>query len=112
MYQLRKKILIFLALIQRCESAVPADAVAGLKLEVPLPPADELDAADPLAEGVLPGAAAVPHAHLDVGHDAGGAVVRVGGEGEVDGDDVDGAAQVDQEPRVGVVGGGCRTLEP
>ena len=49
---------------------------------------------------------------LDVGHDAGGAVVRVGGEGEVDGDDVDGAAQVDQEPRVGVVGGGGRTLEP
>ena len=91
-------------------SAVPAHAVAGLELEVPLPPADELDAADPLAEGVLPGAAAVAHAHLDVGHD-GGAFVCVGGEDEVDGDDVDGAAQVDREPRVGVVGGGGRTLE-
>ena len=44
--------------------------------------------------------------HLDVGHGGG-----VGGEGEVDGDDVDGAAQVDEQPGVGVGRRGGGALE-
>ena len=52
------------AKVESSSSFFPGDAVARLEDEVALPAALELDAADPLAERVLPSAAPVAHAHL------------------------------------------------